>query len=187
MISEERPRPLWIFMEKLHFFRAINIFTNEVTKELISRKFLGVIEFHIIVLFHHTVWIFANFPLNQRFTKELHSKLIWRKNICVAVNFSFFHTVQCDRYILWSHAKRFSVKSTLYIIRNLFWRKNTTKLGKSAKHSVVIPQILSHDFLRQIGFFFVKSKRLTFPLVKMAKMQLQNGNFWQFCAELRRN
>ena len=32
-------------------------------------------------------------PSNQLFTKEFYSKLIWRKNICVAVKFSFFHNV----------------------------------------------------------------------------------------------
>ena len=37
---------------------------------------------------------FRKFSSNYRFTKELYNKLIWRKKICVAVNFSFFHTVQ---------------------------------------------------------------------------------------------
>ena len=35
-----------IFTEKLPFFRQINISTKEVTKELISRKFLSVIAFY---------------------------------------------------------------------------------------------------------------------------------------------
>ena len=36
----------------------------------------------------------AKIPSNQLFTKELPFKLIWRKNICLAENFSFFHTVE---------------------------------------------------------------------------------------------
>ena len=35
-----------IFTERLPFFRQINISTKEVTKELISRKFLSVIAFY---------------------------------------------------------------------------------------------------------------------------------------------
>ena len=34
-------------------------------------------------------WFFAKIPSNQRFTKELYFKLVWRKKNCVAVNFSF--------------------------------------------------------------------------------------------------
>ena len=34
---------------------------------------------------------------NVLITKELYSKLIWWKNICMAVNFSFFHTVCSSR------------------------------------------------------------------------------------------
>ena len=37
---------------------------------------------------------YAKIPSNQSFTTELYYNLIWRKKICVAVNFSFFHTVQ---------------------------------------------------------------------------------------------
>ena len=32
--------------ENCHFFRQINVFTKEVTKEMISRKFLSVIAFY---------------------------------------------------------------------------------------------------------------------------------------------
>ena len=39
----------------------------------------------------------AKIPSNQLFTKELHSKLNWRKNICVAENFSFFHTALAEK------------------------------------------------------------------------------------------
>ena len=31
------------------------------------------------------------------FTKELYCKLIWQKKFCVAVNSSFFHTVESKR------------------------------------------------------------------------------------------
>ena len=41
---------------------------------------------------------FANIPSNWRFTKELCYKLIWRKKICMAVNFWFFHTALCAQY-----------------------------------------------------------------------------------------
>ena len=42
----------------------------------------------------------AKIPSNQLFTKELPSKLIWRKNICMAENFSSFHTVNNVQQIL---------------------------------------------------------------------------------------
>ena len=38
---------------KQHFFRQINISTKEITKELISRKFLSVIAFY--TGFFHTI------------------------------------------------------------------------------------------------------------------------------------
>ena len=44
-----RQKHNYCFYEKFQqFFRQINVFTKEVTKELISRKFLSVIAFHII-------------------------------------------------------------------------------------------------------------------------------------------
>ena len=39
---------------------------------------------------HH---FFAKISWNQLFTNEFYSKLIWRKKISMAANFSFFHTV----------------------------------------------------------------------------------------------
>ena len=50
-----------------------------------------------IFTWNHTVWklqnfychhLFAKIPWNQLFAEELYSKLIWRKSICMAVNFS---------------------------------------------------------------------------------------------------
>ena len=35
----------------------------------------------------------AKIPSNQLFTSELYTKLIWRRKICLAVNFKFSHTV----------------------------------------------------------------------------------------------
>ena len=61
------------------------------------------------------------------------------------------------------------------------------RVWKLPTHSVVIQQILPHDFLRQIEIFFVKLTCNRFPLVKMAKMQLQNHYFREFRLELRRN
>ena len=46
---------------------------------------------------HHFV---AKIPWNHLFTKELHSKLFWRKKICEAVKFSFFHNV-CTLCTMW--------------------------------------------------------------------------------------
>ena len=47
--------------------------------------------FHEIIFKCHG--FFAKIPSNQRFTKEFYYKLIWRKKICMAANFSFFYTV----------------------------------------------------------------------------------------------
>ena len=42
-----------VFTEKWPFFRQINVFTKEITKEFISRKFLSVITFHTTF---HCAW-----------------------------------------------------------------------------------------------------------------------------------
>ena len=42
-----------------HFFRQINVFTNEVAKELISRKFLSVIAFY--TTFPHCTAQYGNY------------------------------------------------------------------------------------------------------------------------------
>ena len=63
-------------VENLHFFRQINVFTNKVTKEMISRNFLSVIAFYstfphcaievkheiplVLVLLHITICFFQS-------------------------------------------------------------------------------------------------------------------------------
>ena len=54
------------------------------------------------------------------------------------------------------------------------------------KHSVVFHEFLSHEILRKVKHFSVKSTQQRFYLVKMAKIELQNRNFQQFRVELRR-
>ena len=51
-----------------HFFRQINAFTKEVTKELISRKFLSVIAFYST--FPHCV-LCAYFDFTKYFSHEI--------------------------------------------------------------------------------------------------------------------
>ena len=54
-------------------------------------------------------------------------------------------------------------------------------------HSVVIHEFLSHDFLRKFQNFFVQPLKQRFSLVKMVKIELQNCNFREFRAKLRRS
>ena len=57
-------------MENQHLFRQINVFTKEVTKELISQKIFEVIAFSST--FHHTVWKLREFTRESNsFTKEI--------------------------------------------------------------------------------------------------------------------
>ena len=58
-----------ILCKNEHFFRQINIFTKEVTKELISRKFLSVIAFY------------STFPHCE--AKSLFSRKLWKKGLNV--------------------------------------------------------------------------------------------------------
>ena len=44
--KSSKARSITVFTEKTRFFRQIDDFTKEVTKELISRKFLIVIAFY---------------------------------------------------------------------------------------------------------------------------------------------
>ena len=75
------------FPVKSTFSRQINVFTKEVTKELISRKFFSVIAFYSI--FPHCALFWQKFRESNVFTKELISRNIF----FVRWNVSFFHTV----------------------------------------------------------------------------------------------
>ena len=57
---------------------------------------------------------FAKIPWNKLFAKELYSKLIWRKKFCMAVNFSFFHTVACKLCFLIT--RKYFVKSNFIMM-----------------------------------------------------------------------
>ena len=87
-----------ILCKNEHFFRQINIFTKEVTKELISRKFLSVIAFYRT--FPHCDNLFSN---NVALTKFLSKS--------VRVNFLNFHSLHClytyeiESSCLWLHLK----------------------------------------------------------------------------------
>ena len=79
---------------------------HEVLPSFWSSKDMHTVE--ITEFYCHN--FFAKIPSNQRFTKELYYKLIWRKKICVAwqwisrfstlwtVNFCNFHTVYYTLY-----------------------------------------------------------------------------------------
>ena len=76
--------------EKFTLSKRIFREINSLVKPLVSRNFWSTYAYV-------TNWKLRNFTAtvfssNQRFTKELYCKLIWRKKFCVAVNFSFFHT-----------------------------------------------------------------------------------------------
>ena len=76
-------------------FRQINVLLKNLTVNQFDEK--NVWQCAAFLVFPHCAEFychiyFAEFPSNQRFTKDLYCKSIWRKK-CVAVNFSFFHTV----------------------------------------------------------------------------------------------
>ena len=83
-------------------------------------------------------------PWNQLFTKELYSRLIWREKICVAVNFSFFHTVAL--HTVWN------IENLLFLTLNFFVKlKNFLNLSNrivgfiiwlSFLHSTYHPNLL---------------------------------------------
>ena len=92
-------------LKSQHFFRLINSFTKELTKEFISRKFFTWSRF--IVLFHtgnygnllpcHGFFFLQKF---RHINVSLNSFTInwfdaFDKKNCVAGNFSFFHTALC--------------------------------------------------------------------------------------------
>ena len=114
---EERENCKWLTVKLLRENRVISI-TQKTLWRINLTKIVEEVEsiyknylFTVFTEFWvHALWKLWNFychdfiakiPSNQLFTKELHSKLIWRKNICVAVNFSFFHSV----HTVWKNIK----------------------------------------------------------------------------------
>ena len=99
---------------------------------------------------------FRKFSSNQRFTKELYSKLIWRKTNCVAVNFSFFHTVL--------HFAQFLDTRTLYL----------------QLHLITNCKLISRDFIKWGESILVFSSHCTvwknekFSLNKMILRQINS-------------
>ena len=69
-----------------HFFRQINVYTKEFTKELISRKFLSVIAF------------FSTFPHCEEliWRNICKNKIMWEKlqNISISIYSTFFGSMQ---------------------------------------------------------------------------------------------
>ena len=87
-------------------FREINVFTNKVTKELISRENISVREnfafFHAVQCATHTLWKKHKISLTQNIFREINSlvtsliKTLLSRNFCqktLRVNFGNFHTV----------------------------------------------------------------------------------------------
>ena len=79
----------------------------------------------------------AKIPSNQLFTKELYSKLIWRKKFCVAVNFSFFHTAHCGKMMNYSRnfcgnngLKIFTIKHIFLICKLWFFAWICLRMAK---------------------------------------------------------
>ena len=90
---------------------------------LISRNFFqchSAVRYHSVEIMEFYCHHFsAKIPWNQLFTKELYSRVIWRKIIYVVVNFSFFHTVGLQSVVKWRiyfHQKNISSHQLLKII-----------------------------------------------------------------------
>ena len=99
-------------------FRQINSLVISLVKLLLSQNFcqkcvrVNFRNFHTV---YSTLWKFLNFTatvFSQKFRqinvllKNFTIRLIWRKKICKAENFSFFHTVAFAREkITWNRVK----------------------------------------------------------------------------------
>ena len=109
--------------------------------------------------------IFANFPANQHFTKGIYCKSIWRKTLCVAVNFTFFHSVHtvlwCEYSIVWRN-KKFT----------LIWKKivKTTDYVYNLVIKLLISRTYFQNFCGKMvwaetpspKYHFVKAKNIQF-------------------------
>ena len=102
--NKQNNTPLHVACSKGHFEISLSPKKYFVKVTLLSRKFCqSVTEYNsIISIISVTQWklrnfsamiLFQKFRKTYWFTKEFCSKLIWRKKFCLAVNFSFFHTV----------------------------------------------------------------------------------------------
>ena len=103
-------------------FRQNNSWFLYLVKLLLSRNFCQKCVRLNRSDFHTTVWKLRNFTaivFSQIFRqinvlqKNFHSKLIWRKKICVVVNFSFFHN--CTKNISWNQLlSNFFIKTVAF-------------------------------------------------------------------------
>ena len=75
-----------LLRKKHNFFRQINIFTKEVTKELISRKFFSVNAFYCIFP-QYTVTLWPNSPKSPQIRKiqllNIKKSLVWFQSIYI--------------------------------------------------------------------------------------------------------
>ena len=102
-----KTRLITIFTEKSTFSRQTNVFTKEVTKELISRKFLILVAFYSTFP-HFAVWKNQKIPWNQLTMCFLMKRLISRYfcQVMIWKQYHNFHTVWvcpnfCPFFRLW--------------------------------------------------------------------------------------